>query len=208
MSVFIPIYGAPTYDPIITSKEKKMDSVNQLSSEDKYKLAESMAVPTKNCRAWDYPGIEKNQPEIIVKSRTAGACTNTSGEQIKMISKLMSKKNDTTESTSEQLQAKKEALHQEKMRRRRMRKSIKNKALTVAKSKYDRRRIARGATAEQISNKKVNVSYTRARTIRREAARNMEKLSKKFSTKRIESVPAEEAERVLIVDDCQTVAKE
>lgn len=151
--------------------------------------------------------MDVNQSNIVVKQRAVGMSTLTAeqAEQLKMKYTV----NDTIkELTPEQLQAKKEALHQEKLRQRRVRKGVKNKALAVAKSKHDRRRIARGATAKQISNKEANVSHTRARTLRREAKRNMEKLSRKFSTKRVESTSVEgTVEKVLVVDDCQTVTE-
>lgn len=180
MSEFIGnTYNIPINNPIIiTIKENKMDT---------------------------------NQSNIIVKQRAVGMSTLTA-EQTEQ-SKMKYTVNNTTkelttkELTPEQLQAKKEALHQEKLRQRRVRKSVKNKALAVAKSKHDRRRIARGATAEQISNKEANVSHTRVRTLKREATRNMEKLSKKFSTKRVESTSVEETVGKVPVVDCQTVAE-
>lgn len=151
--------------------------------------------------------MDANQSNIIVKQRAVGMST-LMAEQTEQLKMKYAVNNTTKELTPEHLQAKKEALHQEKLRQRRVRKSVKNKALAVAKSKHDRRKIARGATAEQISNKEANVSHTRARTLRKKATRNMEKLSRKFSTKRVESTSVEETvEKALIVDDYQTVAE-
>jgi len=55
--------------------------------------------------------------------------------------------------TKEQISIKREAAHQEVVKQRRLRKSVRNKALAVATSKYDRRRVARGATALELLNR-------------------------------------------------------
>lgn len=166
-------------------KEDRMDT-NRLSDSEKKKLAEDMVTPVKNCRG-DFSNREK-QPKIIMKQRAVGMSTMTEEQLQELASKVSNMTKETIELTSEQLQARKEALHQEKMRQRRVRKSIKNKALSVAKSKHDRRRIARGASAQQISSKENVNDDSRARTLRREAARNMERLSRKFSTKKVETI--------------------
>lgn len=96
-------------------------------------------------------------------------------------------KSQVTTLAEEVLLAKREALHQENVRRRRVRKSIKNKALSVAGSKHDRRRIQKGATANELL-KNPSTLNKKTRKTRREESRNLSKLSKKFSTERTNNV--------------------
>lgn len=182
---FEPLELVNQENSVLTLKDQNGNVYVADSLEKKREIAASMAVPVKDCRV-DYSN-ENKQPKIIMKQRAVGMSTMTEEQLQELASKVSNMTKETIELTSEQLQARKEALHQEKMRQRRVRKSIKNKALSVAKSKHDRRRIARGATAQQISSKE-NTNYdSRARTLRREAARNMERLSRKFSTKKVET---------------------
>lgn len=125
---------------------------------------------------------------LIVKPRTIGATTLTSVEQLQQQLQQLIK---TVPLTFEQILEKRKLRLQENTKKRRSRKSIRNRALAVAKSKHDRRRISRGATAQELETMIVVTPHIRARTLRREEARKMDKLAKKYSTKQVEpSVPA------------------
>lgn len=95
--------------------------------------------------------------------------------------------NESPKNSSQEQVAKdkKEALHQETLRKRNLRKATRNKALAVAKNKYERRRVAKGTTAQELLNSYPAVKVQRARTLRREEQRQLKKLSRQFSTKRV-----------------------
>ena len=177
-----------------------------MSYEDKLKLAQAMVVPRKNCRKYDYQTGESMQEhihdencshDVVVKGRAEGATTMTPDQMQQMLANLFTgtrhgARIDPPLLTSEQILEKRKLQCQENAKQRRIRKSIKNKALAVATSKYDRRRIERGATAQELQAVPAEVtdSSKRARTLRREEARKMAKLSRKFSTKQAEPAQA------------------
>lgn len=166
-----------------------------MSYEDKLKLAQAMVVPRKNCRQYDYGEKVMHEhvhdencthEQIVVKGRSEGATTMSPDQMQQVLANLIATRRgariDPPLPTSEQILEKRKIQLQENAKQRRIRKSVKNKALSVATSKHDRRRIDRGATAQELQAVPVAASNKRARTIRREAARKMAKLSRKFST--------------------------
>lgn len=124
---------------------------------------------------------DQHQPKIIAKVRTGLTTSSTTNLPVNYQPKFL-----TIPTTIKEMQAKKEALHQETLRKRNLRKVTRNKALAVAKNKYERRRIAKGATAQELLNSYPVVKVQRARTSRREEQRQLKKLSLKFSTKRVD----------------------
>lgn len=151
-----------------------------------------MAVPHKNCRNYQVGETMQehthdencSHDQIIVKGRATGATTISSDQMRQMIANLPGKRGariDPPLPTYEQILEKRKMRLQENAKQRRVRKSIKNKALAVATSKYDRRRIKKGATAQELQTAS-STSSKQTRTSRREAARKMAKLSRKFST--------------------------
>lgn len=130
---------------------------------------------------------DKSSNVIIVKQR-ANKEPMTS-EQLQQFVKAMNNKSATTSAfidppllTTEQIMEKKKVQLQKNASERRIRKATKNKALSIVTSKNARRRVVLGATVKELQTE-VEVTTKRARTLRREAVRNMEKLSRKFSTK-------------------------
>lgn len=100
--------------------------------EEKQILAKAMIPPHKNCGSGDYHDHKVDQntedPKIMIKSRAVGAIALT----------------------TEHILEKKKLQLQENANRRRIRKSVKNKALKVAKSKRARWRVKVGATAQEL----------------------------------------------------------
>lgn len=167
-----------------------------MSYENRLKLIQAIASLRKRCKINDsgesimheHVHDENCSHEVVVKGRAQGATTMTPDQMQQMLANLMARRGARIYPpllTSEQILEKRKLKRQENAKQRRIRKSIKNKALAVATSKYDRRRIERGATAQELQAVPAEVtdSGKRARTLRREAARKMAKLSRKFSTK-------------------------
>lgn len=134
---------------------------------------------------------------LIVKSRAVGAATGLTPEQLQqlglsLVANPLPGQEFKVVLTPEQIEEKRKARRQETVKNRRLRKSAKNKALAAAQSKYERRRVAKGASASDLVQSRSVTSETpkRARTLRREAARTMAKLSRKFSTKQAEPTQA------------------
>lgn len=133
--------------------------------------------------------------EVVVKGRTEGASTLTTDQMQQMITNLLGGGDARINPllTSEQILEKRKLRLQENAKKRRTRKSVRNKALAVVKSKRGKRRAKRGATAQELQVIVTVTPYKRSRTLRRETARNMAKLSRKFSTKSPETGQVTEA---------------
>lgn len=88
--------------------------------------------------------------------------------------------------TREQLDERRKLLRESNSKKCQVRKTIKTKAKLVSISKRAIRRIERGATAQDLLSITDSKPVKRARTLRREASRNMLKLSRKYATKQVE----------------------
>lgn len=147
-----------------------------------YTSKEQIAKDMKGIGTHCHNNHEEAKSQIIMKSRCHHGHDDVNSQLLNdYTAKLLA-----TPITIQERQAKKEALHQEVMRKRNLRKATRNKALSVAKNKYERRRVVKGATAQELLNPRTEVKSDRSRTVRRQDALKLKKMARKYSTKRVE----------------------